>query len=206
MYENISQYSGMLEHFFGSKTRVKLLYIFFREPSRPFYVRELARLIEIQLNAVRRELSNLERFGIIRQIAGNASEAVDLSERSKYYRLDLDHVLYKELLAFLSKAQVLEQKVFIDKLLAAAGNVSYCLLTGSFMQTSTPTDVLLVGELMVPAIERVIQQYERERGSTLQYTLMEEPEFRERQALGDVFLAQLLEAPHSVIIDRLKKK
>lgn len=196
----------MLEHFFGSKTRVKLLYIFFREPERPFYVRELARLIDIQLNAVRRELLNLERFGIIRQVEHTGSATSDLSERSKYFRLDVVHVLYKELHAFLSKAQVLEQKVFIDGLLLAAGEVSFCLLTGFFMQAKTPTDILLVGKLTVPMIEKTIAAFERERGTPLHYTLMEESEFKERQALGDIFLTQLLEAPHSIIIDRLAKK
>lgn len=196
----------MLEHFFGSKTRVKLLYIFFREPSRSFYVRELARLIDIQLNAVRRELLNLERFGIIRQIERDVSLNPEWSERSKYYRLEASHVLYKELLAFLSKAQVLEQKKFIDQLVSSAGDVSFCLLTGFFMQANTPTDILLVGKLSVPSIEKTIAAFERERGSPVQYTLMEEAEYKDRQSLGDIFLTQLLEAPHSIIIDRLSKK
>lgn len=196
----------MLEHFFGSKTRVKLLYIFFREPARSFYVRELARLIDIQLNAVRRELMNLERFGIIRQIERDVSLNPEWSERSKYYRLEVSHVLYKELLAFLSKAQVLEQKTFIDQLVASAGDVTFCLLTGFFMQAKTPTDILLVGKLSVPGIEKTIAAFERERGAPIQYTLMEEGEYRDRQSLGDVFLTQLLEAPHSIIIDRLPKK
>ena len=35
---------------------------FFHSPERAFYVRELARLVEGQLNAIRRELANLERW------------------------------------------------------------------------------------------------------------------------------------------------
>jgi DNA-binding transcriptional ArsR family regulator len=146
----------MLEHFFGSKTRVKLLYLFFHEPDRPFYVRELARLITIQLNAVRRELLNLERFGIIRRAERGTNDPRDFSERSKYYQLDRAHVLYRELAAFLSKAQVLEQKTFIDHLLRVAGDVRFCLLTGFFMRVTSPTDVLIVGTLAVPAIEKSI--------------------------------------------------
>lgn len=196
----------MLEHFFGSKTRVKLLYIFFHEPDRPFYVRELARLITIQLNAVRRELSNLERFGIIRQVEYEANSPHDFSERSKYYQLERAHVLYRELAAFLSKAQVLEQKAFIDHLLRVAGDVRFCLLTGFFMHLKSPTDILIVGKLAVPAIEKNILAFERDRGAPLHYTLMEESEFKERQSLGDVFLSQLLEAPHSIVVDRLNQK
>ncbi len=193
----------MLEHFFGSKTRVKLLYIFFREPRRKFYVRELVRLINIQLNAVRRELANLEKFGIIHQTLIDTEEDPELLQRSKYYVLATNHVLYNELSSFLAKAQILEQKNFLDELLSAAGDVKICLVTGFFLQRSALTDVLLVGALTVPALEKVISRFEREQGRVLHYTLMDEKEFRERQELGDVFIRQLFESPHSLLVDRL---
>ena len=55
----------MIEQLFGSKTRVKLLYLFFGNPNRPFYVREITRKVDEQINSVRRELSNLLSIGII---------------------------------------------------------------------------------------------------------------------------------------------
>jgi hypothetical protein len=196
----------MLEHFFGSKTRVKLLYIFFREPERPFFVRELARLIDIQLNAVRRELSNLERFGIVRHVSPGTMSKHVLLDRSKYYQLDSGHVLFAELKAFLTKAYVLEQKQVIESILKSAGDVHYCLLTGSFMRIAAPTDMLLVGDLTVPALEKTIAKFEHDSGETLRYTLMDEHEFNERLSCGDVFLTHIFESPHSVIVDKIIKK
>src|SRR3989339_367142 len=55
----------MLEHLFGSLTRIKLLRLFYGNPERAYFVRELSRTIEIQLNAVRRELANLEERNFI---------------------------------------------------------------------------------------------------------------------------------------------
>jgi hypothetical protein len=55
----------MVEQLFGSKTRVKLLQLFFSNPNRAFYVREITRKIDEQINSVRRELSNLLSVGII---------------------------------------------------------------------------------------------------------------------------------------------
>ena len=49
----------MLEHLFGSKTRVRLLRLFLHHPEEAFFVRELARKTHFQMNAVRRELENL---------------------------------------------------------------------------------------------------------------------------------------------------
>ena len=55
-----------LEKLFGSKTRTKLLSLFFSNPERSYYVREMTRVIDEQINSVRRELINLEGIGIIK--------------------------------------------------------------------------------------------------------------------------------------------
>jgi predicted transcriptional regulator len=56
---------AMIEQLFGSKTRVKLLQLFYGNPNRSFYVREITRKIDEQINSVRRELANLLSIGII---------------------------------------------------------------------------------------------------------------------------------------------
>ncbi|MEK7562001.1 MAG: hypothetical protein AAB541_04030 [Patescibacteria group bacterium] len=55
----------MFEQLFGSKTRVKLLSLFYSNPNRSFYVREITRKIDEQINSVRRELANLLSIGIV---------------------------------------------------------------------------------------------------------------------------------------------
>ena len=203
MFRGFLRNTPMLEHFFGSKTRVKLLYLFFRNPERLLYVRELSRLIGIQLHAVRRELANLERFGIIRQVETVPSAAADKTDRLKYYQLNTQHVVYRELQAFLGKAYFFEQKNFIDRILHVAGDVVYCLVTGFFTRSQAPTDILLVGTLHATAIEKTISQFEKEFTESIHYTLMDEKEFRERQSVGDIFLTRIFETPHSVIINAL---
>lgn len=41
----------MIEQLFGSKTRVKLLHLFYENPNRSFYVREITRKIDEQINS-----------------------------------------------------------------------------------------------------------------------------------------------------------
>ncbi len=55
----------MLEKLFGSNARVKILKLFLLHPAEKFYIRQLARNLKLQLNSVRRELENLENFGIL---------------------------------------------------------------------------------------------------------------------------------------------
>ena len=54
-----------LEQMFGSKTRARLIGLFLQYPKEAFFVRELTRRIDAQLNSVRRELKNLVEMGII---------------------------------------------------------------------------------------------------------------------------------------------
>jgi DNA-binding transcriptional ArsR family regulator len=55
----------MIDALFGSKTRVKLLHLFLNHPGQSFYVREITRVIDEQINSVRRELSNMLEVGVI---------------------------------------------------------------------------------------------------------------------------------------------
>ena len=47
-----------LDKLFGSKTRAKLLGLLFDNPEKSYYVREITRVIEEQINSFRRELNN----------------------------------------------------------------------------------------------------------------------------------------------------
>ena len=63
------------EKLFGSKTRAKLLRLFFENPEKSFYVREMTRVIDEQINSVRRELLNLESIGIIKIVTGKSQNS-----------------------------------------------------------------------------------------------------------------------------------
>jgi len=55
----------MLGKLFGSTSRVKILKLFILHPQEKYYIRQIARDLALQLNSVRRELENLEAFGIL---------------------------------------------------------------------------------------------------------------------------------------------
>src|SRR5450631_1105390 len=80
----------MIEQLFGSKTRVKLLQLFYSNPNRSFFVREITRKIDEQINSVRRELSNLLSIGII------VSENTD---NKLYYEVNQKYEFYEPLSA-----------------------------------------------------------------------------------------------------------
>ncbi|MCK4539684.1 hypothetical protein KAU09_00845 [Candidatus Parcubacteria bacterium] len=82
----------MLSKLFGSTARVKILKLFLLHPNEKYYIRQLARDLSLQLNSVRRELDNLETFGIL------TSNLIDINNKNE----DLSSV--EEFLAY-SKAE-----------------------------------------------------------------------------------------------------
>ncbi len=75
----------MVEQLFGSKTRVKLLQLFYGNPNRSFYVREITRKIDEQINSVRRELSNLLSIGIITSDNTNNKLYYEVNQKYDYF-------------------------------------------------------------------------------------------------------------------------
>lgn len=197
----------MLEHFFGSKTRVKLLHIFFKDPDKVFYVRELSRMAEIQLNAIRRELQNLEKIGIILHVPHSSLEQLEAGkERSKYYQLHKDFILFSELQMLISKTQLLEQRAFIEQMKHKAGELSLFLLTGFFTQDEkAPTDLLLVGQVRQVVVDKMVKNFEEALEKPIRYTVMSDKEFGERKELGDVFLYTIFESKFIPIIDEIQQ-
>ncbi|MFA5061885.1 MAG: hypothetical protein WC526_01950 [Patescibacteria group bacterium] len=197
----------MLEQLFGSKTRVKLLHIFFQFPERSFYVREIARLADTQLNAVRREIANMEELGLICGVS--MDEAASTSEiggtgRSKYYKLDGGCLLHFELKALLLKAQMLQERELVELLKQKAGKLKMMMLTGSFTgATDSETDVLLVGEVKPGAVVKIINEFEKDLGRLIRYTIMSEKEFFDRKEIGDKFLYNIFEGKHMVVLDEI---
>src|SRR6201990_2033441 len=76
----------MIEQLFGSKTRVKLLQLFYSNSNRSFFVREITRKIDEQINSVRRELSNLLSIGIITSDTVNTNRLYyEVNQKFEYY-------------------------------------------------------------------------------------------------------------------------
>ena len=191
----------MLEHLFGSKTRYKLLRLFFRDLEKPLYVREMVREIETQINAVRRELALLHKLGILSILEEVPKEA---GPKKKYFKLNKDSLLFLELQALLLKEDTMSEQTFIDTLKEKSGKPVLFLLSGCFTEDSkAETDMLLVGEINQKVVAKYISQYENEFAKQVRYTIMTEKEFSDRRHVMDKFLFGIFEAKHIKVLDEL---
>jgi len=199
----------MLEQLFGSKTRVNLLGLFLNNPSQPYYLRELARLLKTQLNSIRREVENLEKFDIIRSVtlSGPVAEK-GLFGRTKqgskkYFLTNTNFILYPELRALLLKAQLLLEKHFVKEI-ERMGSLKLLVLTGVFVGLEgRVTDMLLVGSVNHRKLAGLVKRFEKEFNREINYTIMTQQEYRYRHEITDKFLYDILGSKKIVILNKL---
>lgn len=195
----------MLEHLFGSKTRLKLLRLFFREADKPFFVRELTRIIDVQINAVRRELELLVAAGLVEETDVDSKTSRDPSSGlRKYYRLNRASLLYPEIQSLLMKAKILEDQSFFQDIQKKGGEIALFVLTGSFTgDKRAQTDILMVGNVKERTVMNMIDDYEKTHGTALRFTFMTEQEFHDRRQIMDKFLFSIFECEHIKVINTL---
>ncbi len=196
----------MLEHLFGSRTRVKLLILFLHHPDDVFFVRELTRRIHTQINAVRREIENLVKIGLI--VEGKAAvEEAGIKRpglKRKYYTANKDFPLQQEVRSLLTKAYVLSEwklHEHINKI----GTLHYLAFFGVFQgQRNNPVDILIIGEMDPAKLRHIMDKAEADLGFEINYTLMSTQDYIYRRDMGDRFLESILLSPKTVAVDLLK--
>lgn len=204
----------MLEHLFGSKARVKLLRLLLSHEDQSYYIRELVRLTGLQLNAIRRELDNLEKFGLVGSFQrsemveyktqdGKKKTRPSKSKQKKFFQINTEHTLYPELKALMLKAQLLVENDLAAKI-QKIGHVHFLVLTGIFVGTvGAQTDLLVVGVLPKDKLASLVKKFEQELNYEINYTLITPTEYRYRKSVTDRFIYGILENKKIVIVDEI---
>ena len=169
----------MIDALFGSKTRVKLLGLFMNNPHRSFYVREITRNINEQINSVRRELANLVRIGII------TDRSVD---NRLYYQADTKFRYFASLKDMFANDQAVVSEVVFS------GVMVY--------ESDSKIDLVVAGnQLDETKVKSLIKVLERETGSSLNYTIMSLDDLDYRLSIRDKFVLNVLESKHITVLD-----
>jgi predicted transcriptional regulator len=193
----------MIEQLFGSKTRVKLLQLFYSNTNRSFYVREITRKIDEQINSVRRELSNLLSIGIITSDNTNNKLYYEVNQKYKYYE-PLHEIFGGGVRKVVSKktGNLDEQQTETESDLKAVGHIDLAVYTGQFTRDeSSGIDFLVVGDVNPNALQKYIDELEAKENKTIRYTIMSLPDFRYRQQIRDRFATAIAQSKKQVLVD-----
>lgn len=191
----------MIEQLFGSKTRVKLLQLFYTNPNRSFYVREITRKIDEQINSVRRELANLLSIGIISSDTTNNRLYYEVNQKFEHY--DAFRSIFGGAPATTAKKTKAVKSTAQDEL-KALGRVDLLVYTGSFTRDeSAGIDLFMVGDVNGHALDKYIAELEKKEGRDIRYTVMSLDDFRYRQQIKDRFVSNVLDAKKQVLVDEI---
>ncbi|MFH1284581.1 MAG: hypothetical protein ABIH78_03270 [Candidatus Peregrinibacteria bacterium] len=186
----------MLKRLFTSNTRIKLLTVFLMNSGEEYFIRELTRKLNEQINSVRRELDNLKHLGFLKAKTRN---------RKKYYYINKNFILLDELKGIVIKALSSNRTITHD--IEKMGTVKMLALSGQFINKETNTvDMLIVGTIDKDRFSKYLSNDLR-TPRPVKFTIMGEDDYKYRLNCKDKFIMEIILDPENQIpINKISNK
>ncbi|MFA5932829.1 MAG: hypothetical protein WCV81_01025 [Microgenomates group bacterium] len=182
-----------MEDLFVSRVRVKLLTLFLTTQEDLLHVREIVRRVGEEINAVRRELQRMEKFGMV---------ASEWRANRRLYRFRKDYVFYRELLGFVAKDSGLGGVIVKNK--SKIGRIKYTMMALRFVNnkpsSAEDVDLLVVGQIVLPELQAIVADEQAKREAEINYSFMDEAEFNFRVKRRDPFILRVITQPKVMVL------
>jgi len=184
----------MLEELFVSRVRVKILQLFLTSPQESlFHVREIVRRVSEEINAVRRELARMEKFGMATS---------EWRANRRLYRFRKDYIFYRELLSLVAKTSGLGGNLVKNR--NKLGRIKFAFISTKFLKgvaaNTEDVNLLVVGNIVLPQLQSIIADEQAKREQEINYSFMDEAEFTFRVKRRDPFILRVLLQPKVMLI------
>lgn len=176
-----------------SRVRSKLIRIFLSNPQEMYYVRELTRAAKEEINAVRRELARMSEKGMVKsEQRGNRL----------YYQFRESYPFYQELLAIVAKSTSLGKQIITNR--PKLGFIKFAFISPKFIRglkrNEGEVDLVIIGKVIMPQIEQIVNNFEKEKSLEVNYSCMTEEEFDYRKNRKDPFITGILSQGRIMLI------
>ena len=183
-----------LQDLFVSKVRVKLIKTFLSKPQEIFYVRQLVRITEEEINSVRRELARMEERGLVKK---------EPRANRLYYFFVKSYPYYQDLIGLVAKTTGLGQDIVKHK--NKLGNIKFAMLSGRYARqmpkkSDEDIDLLIIGKVNITELNKLVRKAESAREKEINYAPMTPDEFQFRKSRRDPFLQKILSAGRVMLI------
>lgn len=171
--------------------------LFYENPEKSFYVREMTRVIDEQINSVRRELLNLESIGIIKN---------ENFDNKTYYSANSKHPFYRPMIDIFSKKIDSAR----DKDVKESTWEDYCrpvknYLKGLVITNRLPgqdgVDMLIIGNDKTKKLTRWAEVIEKKMGKPMNYVILSLDDYIYRKNVRDRFILDVFEMEIAEIYD-----
>ena len=180
----------MLEALFISKSKIRqdLLILFFTDPSKSYYLRELQRMLGHSAGSIRRELLKFQKDSLfVTQKVGNLL----------YYRLNTAHPLFEELKSIVSKTVGVEGS--LRKELSSVKGIKTAFIYGSFAakreKSGSDIDLMIIGNPDGSALNEKIAGLEKKLQREINVTTYSPEEYKYRRKAKSGFILDVVKNP-----------
>lgn len=182
-----------MEEIIVSKVRVKILQLFLSSTEPLFHVREIVRRVDEEINAVRRELARMEKFGMVTS---------EWRANRRLYAFRRDYPYYSELLALVVKSTAMGGAIVKNR--HKLGKVKYAMVATRFVRgkesTTDEVDLLVVGQIVLPELQAIVADEQTKREREINYSFMDDAEFNFRVKRRDPFILKVLVQPKVMLL------
>jgi len=177
-----------LSHIFKSKTRQAILKLYFANPDKTYYLRELERILDIPVSMVRKELLRLTQEGTF------------LSERRggfNYFYVNKSYLFFDELKSIIKKTLGIE--VFLREELKSIRGIEYAFIYGSFnkdkIEMNNEIKLFIIGKINEDTLGRRLGRIGEKVKRRIIYILHSKDEFIKMKLENDSFIMEFLRNP-----------
>ena len=168
-----------------SKLREELLTLYFSNPNKKYYLRELERILNFSVGNIRRELIKLESTGLF--LSENKGNLV-------YYYLNQSYPLFEELKSIISKTSGASK--MLQNILEKFKDIDRAFIYGSFAKgeerEDSDIDLLIIGEVNEDKLIEEIGKLERKLQREINYAIYEKEDFKKKKKEGNSFILDIL--------------
>jgi DNA-binding transcriptional ArsR family regulator len=196
---------------FGNPARVKIIRLFLFNDEEAYDNEEISKRTKASKATVRKETLVLEKADLIKKRSffkevkrGRGKKAKMVKKRVRGWALNPDFYYLSALKNLLIKTPPFSNRE-IEKRFKKAGKVKLLLVSGVFIQEwDNKVDILVVGDKLNHSIvDHAVRVLESEVGTELSYTVFNTPEFEYRMNIYDKLIRNILDYPHSIVINKL---
>lgn len=175
----------MLKKILISRVRIRILEKYLLNPSSSYHVRGLVRELNEEINAVRRELINLEDAGILKSKKEKNMLIYRLNKENPYID-DLRSIFFKN-----SKIgnKIMERAKNLEDLQVLL--VTECFLTGIY-KSDADIDILFLGNARVRDVKDLVGELEKDLDREIRASVMKKEDFEFAKKKKDPVIMNLI--------------
>jgi predicted nucleotidyltransferase len=183
----------MLERLFISKVRIKILKQFLLNPGKEYHIRALVRILSEEINAVRRELKNLEAFGLLKS-KRQTNKIVYHVEENNPFLYELKSIVAKDS----------DDMKLIAKVLSSLENIDIVLITEAYLTKNyiddSDVDILIVGSPNISKLNKEMGTVEKEIKRELRMAVLTKEDLEFRKKRREKFILDIIEREKIVLL------